>query len=659
MRIAIFIYLCTFYISSIAQARQNAFVTHDPAHQNGRSTYRSTVADLAEDDYDVKHLKFNLNVTNTSTALSGDVTTTARVTAGSMPSYVFELDTAYTIDSAKVNGVLYTVGGTDSIRRISLTTPLTSGDIFTAQIFYHGTIASATIYSGGGMYNLLDPDWGANTLFTVSEPYQASRWWPCKQSLRDKIDSVDMWITVPDSLKAGSNGLLQAVTPVDATHSRYEWKERYPINYYLISMAVAAYTDYSYYMHFSGGTDSMLVQNYIYRDPAFLPMYKNILDTAGLMIDYFSGLYGMYPFAKEKFGHSVVYWGGAQEHQTMTTIGAPALGVGTIAHELGHQWFGNNVTCGTWRDIMMSEGFATYTSYLYFDHFYASPAYSRSYIVYSQNDVKTYDTGSIYVDDTVNEDRILDSRLTYRKGSVVLHTLRSVVNNDSDYFHIFRNYQQLNAGGNGTIDDFKNSAKALLGTVVNGINLDTFFKQWIYLEGFPKYVLHWNQVGSDVYIELTQTTSAPASVPLFKVPIEFRLHAVSGDTVVRILNDQVVQTFHFTYGNTLTGMFMDPNCWLTYKLLSYVHDLTLGVPEDNGKNVTILSNPANAGWEVMHLPANSSLSLTDMSGRVQWQSNSGNSERVAIPAGDLPGGSYMLNVIAPGNIRSSHKLVKE
>jgi len=155
-------------------------------------------------------------------------------------------------------------------------------------------------------------------------------------------------------LKAGSNGVLTAVTRTDATHLRYEWKERYPIDYYLISASVAPYVDYSYYVHFTGSYDSMLVQNYIYPNVLSSTYYKHVIDSTGMMIDYFSTLYSRYPFWKEKYGHCMAPLSGGMEHQTMTTIGyfSPTV----VAHELSHQWFGDNATCATWSDIMMNEG---------------------------------------------------------------------------------------------------------------------------------------------------------------------------------------------------------------------------------------------------------------------------------------------------------------
>src|SRR5690606_2297362 len=123
--------------------------------------------------------------------------------------------------------------------------PLLKGEVFTAQIFYHGIATPGNIAWIRGLNN--DSMWRTRVTFTLSEPYNAREWWPCKQSLLDKIDSTDIWITVPEGLKAGSNGLLQTTTPMPGNKRRYEWKTKYPIAYYLISASVAPYKEYSYY----------------------------------------------------------------------------------------------------------------------------------------------------------------------------------------------------------------------------------------------------------------------------------------------------------------------------------------------------------------------------------------------------------------------------
>ena len=144
---------------------------------------------------------------------------------------------------------------------------------------------------------------------------------------------------------------------------RYEWKSNYPIAYYLISFAVSEYQEYNIYAHPAGmGGDSLLIQNFIYDAPGCLDYYKAGIDETVGMVELFSDLYSLYPFHQEKYGHCLTAIGGGMEHQTMSTMGN--FNFGLVAHELGHMWFGDNVTCATWSDIWINEGFATYTDYL-------------------------------------------------------------------------------------------------------------------------------------------------------------------------------------------------------------------------------------------------------------------------------------------------------
>jgi len=616
---------------------------------------KTTVADPAEDNYDVKYVKLNLAMDNLSTTLSGDATTKAVVVSlASLTSYVFELAMGMVIDSILIDGTIAPYATSGALHTVVLPSALPTGTLFTAQVYYHGTPTSGTLMSSLGMNSLASPSWGNRATYTLSESYHAYEWWPCKQSLRDKIDSSDVWITVPDSLKAGSNGMLQHITTIDPTHVRYEWKERYPIDYYLISVSVANYVDHSFYVHFTGSTDSMLVQNYVYNNPATLPTFVSVIDSTGMMIDYFSQLYGRYPFWHEKYGHCMAPLGGGMEHQTMTTLG---FFEGTlIAHELGHQWFGDNVTCGTWADIFMNEGFASYSEDLFTDHF-RSHAGMLTDMQTRQTNVKSSPGGTIYVDDTTSETRIFDSRLSYDKGACLLHMLRFVINNDSTFFQAYKNYQVQMTDSTGIISDFKTVVQNTAGTTVNQMNIDTFFNQWAYLQGYPIYTVKWNEFGNDVYIKLDQTTSVPSSDPLFYTPIELSLHSASGDTVVRVFNNQASQLYHFTWGKTMTGMTFDPNYWLLYQLASLSQDPTLSVADLTTSSTYISPNPTNNYWQVEGLSADSKLTLTDMTGRVLWTAPAKGSS-MQILAEQLVPGMYILQISGGANT-TSFKLVKK
>lgn len=637
---------------SLAQSAEASFKCSHTLHS--KAAAKTTVADPAEENYDVKYVKLDLAMGNASTTVAGSATTKAVVIAP-MGAYVFELNPMLVIDSVLINGSSLPVTSAGVVRTVDLSLILSPGTPFTAQVFYHGTPTSGTGGFDAGINNLVSPSWGVRVTFTLSESYKANSWWPCKQSLHDKIDSSDIWITVPDTLKAGSNGLLQAVTPVDATHNRYEWKERFPIDYYLLSAAVAPYTDYSFYAHYTGSTDSTLVQNYIYSNPLLMTYYHTTIDSTALMLDYFSQLYGRYPFWQEKYGHSMAPISGGMEHQTMTTLG---FFEGTlIAHELAHQWFGDNVTCATWADIMMNEGFAGYSEYIYIDHF-RTHAKAQNDIHARQIDVKSAPGGSVYVDDTTSESRIFDSRLSYDKGACVLHMLRSVVANDSVYFSIYKTYQQQFKDSVGTVMDFANVVKSITGPVVNGITIDNFFTEWVYGQGFPMYDVRWNQSGSDVYINIDQTTTVPSSVSLFSLPIEIKLHSLTGgDTVVKVLNNASSQLYHLTWSQPIGSLAIDPNLWLVYNLTGMTRDFTLSVAQPGNSAVLVSPNPTSSSWTVGALPANSTLTLTDISGRIVWQSEHPQAG-MTIPGENLAAGLYLLKVQADA-ATSTIKLIRK
>lgn len=621
-------------------------------HLSRNAAARTTVAHPDEDKYDVKYVKLNLSMTNVATTISGDVTTVARVVVPGMSTYVFEMLPPLVIDSVKINGILSTATSTGDTVSVALPSALTTGDMFTAQVFYHGTPVSGTPADINGINTLQSPSWDNWVTFTLSEPYSAKDWWPCKQSLTDKIDSVDVWITVDDSLKAGSNGLLQAITPMGGGRNRYEWKHRYPIDYYLVSASVARYVDYSFKMHLEGSADSMLIQNYVYDNPLTLPFFKNVIDSTGILVNYFNSIYGRYPFWKEKYGHCMAPLSGGMEHQTMTTLGY--FQGWLVVHELGHQWFGDNVTCGTWRDIVMNEGFASYSEYLYYDKFY-SHARALGEIVDWQANVMSQDGGSVYVDDTTSKARIFSRRLTYEKGACVVHTLRSVINNDTYFFDLLRAWQSVMADSTGTIENFRDLAVSMLTAERSGVRFDTLFRQWFYGEGFPIYAVRWNQAGNDVYVSISQTTSAPSSVSLFTLPIELKLKSATGDTIVRVVNNEATQNYHFTWSKTMNGLTFDPNEWITdSSTVSYIATLSGASPVL--EQVSVLPNPATTGWQVRALPGTCSLRLTDVMGKTIWHTTA--TGTATVPAADLAPGIYLLR-ISNGTAEKVLKVVKE
>lgn len=626
-----FIAFILFFTKLSAQETASALCAKRQIHK--KAQMKTTIADPAEDFYDIKHVKLDLKLNNISVNISGAVTTTATVVAPSMNVYVFELNDQYIIDSVLINNQSMAISSNGDVHTVTLTSPLSQNATFTAQVFYHGAINSGTAFYSTGIRNQASPTWGNLVTYTMSEPYDSKDWWPVKQSLTDKIDSADIWLTVPANLKAGSNGLLKGISIMPGNQWRYEWKTNYPTAYYLISASVAAYVDYSYYVHFPGSTDSMLVQNYVYNNAQTLPFFKSEIDSVGLMIEYLSDLFGRYPFWQEKYGHCMAPLNGGMEHQTMTTLGH--FGTTLTVHELGHQWFGDNVTCGSWHDVWLNEGLASYIEYLFVEHFW-TPSDAFTYMFDKHNNVLAYDTSSVYVPDTTNTSRIFDGRFTYDKGGAIVHTLRFALGNDSLFFQSLKNYQTQFAHSHAVTSDFQNVVEQ-----TSGLNLDTFFNQWIYGKGHPVFSATWNQTGNWVSVKLNQTTTDP-SVPFFHTPVELQLLSSAGDTIVKVYNNLPSQTFSFYWEKPMATVFIDPNNWLLNEFGNIVKDPTLNVSHIATEEFRIYPNPTRNVWHLTNLNEESKLTLQDMKGRIIWTGSAAND--IDIPAQGLASGVYLLQV---------------
>ncbi|HLK97410.1 MAG TPA: hypothetical protein VK364_06550, partial [Hymenobacter sp.] len=259
------------------------------------------------DRYDITYYKLDIALENNSRDVAGSVRLRARTLAQPLDSLAFELYSTISIDSVVVNG-RRSLG----LRRVGndVTVGLRPGQVvrantvFDALIYYRGTSpndptgTSTTI--GNGLDTATEVNVGGmsypyNVTFSSSQPFLSHEWWPCKQVLTDKADSLDVWVTTSSVNKVGSNGVLQRVTPLSGGKSHYEWKHRKPIAYYLVSVAVAPYTEYVQYANPAGGPQIPIV-NYVY-SPEALSFYRTEIDRTAGFLESFSTLVGPYPFA--------------------------------------------------------------------------------------------------------------------------------------------------------------------------------------------------------------------------------------------------------------------------------------------------------------------------------------------------------------------------
>jgi aminopeptidase N len=515
---------------------------------------QSHSASAADPGVDALYYRLELRLNIPSATLQGTTSAKLRVVADSTNAVALDLSESMILDSVRMNGQRLTTIRFPQSLLIQLPRFYHKGEIVTAEIAYHGT-PNATGF--GSFYFASLP--GGPWVWSLSEPYGARDWWPCRDHPLDKADSVDILITCPTGLRVGSNGKLMGVRDNGDGTSTHMWSERYPIATYLVSIAVSNFAAFSNWFVFSP-TDSMEILNYVL--PEHLALAQQQLPKTVDMLRVFSTLFGPYPFLKEKYGHSEFGRGGAMEHQTMTSTTTFAEDV--ISHELAHQWFGDLITCATWQDLWLNEGFATYSESLYREARYGTSEYWRL-IQERMSSAKTA-KGSVFRIDTNSVASLFAVAGVYAKGASVLHMLRHVVG-DSVFFRILRSYSadtRLRYGTASTAD-FQGVCEA-----VAGRPLGWFFDEWIYGESYPRYTLRWSaaHLGDSHRVTATLTQTQQNSSPsFFQMPVDLRFSGTGRDTTIPVFNSKISETFEFLMPFQPERADIDPDNWILRDVL--------------------------------------------------------------------------------------------
>ncbi len=502
-------------------------------------------------NYDLKYQRLELTVDPAQPFISGKITSHF-IAKENLNTVTFELVDNMTVSQVTQRGtpLSFTQNSNDEVV-ITLPQMQNQNVLDSLSVSYSGN----PISSGFGSFEV-DTHNGDPVMWTLSEPFGAKAWWPCKQDLNDKIDMIDVYITTPrfnsssEEYIAVSNGLELSQT-VNGSNKTTHYRHQYPIPAYLVAIAVTNYTVYSHTVDNNG--DPFEIINYIY--PEDLSYAQSRTPVTVDIMNLYADLFEPYPFANEKYGHAEFGWGGGMEHTTVSFMGG--LSRGLIAHELGHQWFGDKVTCGSWQDIWLNEGFATYLAGMVIENFDGNTDF-RSWKQDQISSITQENDGSVYIpaQDTTSVNRIFSSRLTYNKGSMVLHMLRKKLG-DAVFFQGLKDYladPALAYGYAKTGDLIRNMENA------SGEDLDEFFQDWIYGQGHPRYTIRWNQVDgpANLNIKISQTQSHP-SVSFFEVPVPLRLIGTQGETLDIVLDNTTNdQTFYPAVGFTVQSVQFDP-----------------------------------------------------------------------------------------------------
>lgn len=599
---------------------------------------------MASENFDVHFYRCQWQIDPAVRFIRGSVTCHFRITQ-STNTISFDLSDSLTVDSIIYKGipVSFQRPGND-VLQLLFPSVMAGGQIDTVSIYYSGVPRATASFNAFNQ----NSHSGIPIIFTISEPFGAKEWWPCKNGLTDKADSIDIFITCPAAYSGTSNGLRMSESVAGGNKTVY-YKHRYPIAAYLVALSVTNYVTDTDSVQLNG--KSMPVRMNAY--PEHAAIYKNATNTARQCLPKFSSLLGEYPFSKEHYSQTECSMGGGMEHQTNTFIGGTWNQL--IAHELGHHWFGDNVTCGSWQHIWLNEGFANYMQFIFVENF--DTALIMPHLSYYQNLIVSQPDGSVFVPDTSNPARIFSNRLTYAKGGYVVHMLRGILG-DTVFFKGLRQYMGDVAIKNKfafTADLQRNLEQ------VSGLQLTSFFQKWVYGEGYPSYNAQWMQNSNNwVKVQLNQTTSHP-SVSFYEMPVQLQFRNSTRDTIITVNHQQSGQIFWINPGFKADTMLIDPRYWILAK--DRVTKKTAAFSNKENE-IKVYPNPATDYLQVqLFNPSVPQLNLAiyNMAGQLVFTKQIklvGRDELITVPVASFAKAMYVLKATGTSTAKTVKILIK-
>lgn len=604
------IYLFFFCISVsfvFSQKKESTTKTIAEAEMNSASRIANFQANPNTANYDVTYQKLEFTVNPAVKFVSGKITTTFTALTN-MNSITFDFANELTASVIK-KGATNLSFTENSNNELVITLPSTqlAGTSATIEVTYSG------VPPNNGFDSFVKSTHnGTPIIWTLSEPFGARDWWPCKQDLNDKVDSIDVYITAPSQYIGVSNGIEPEAPVINGANKTTHFHHGYPIPAYLIAIAVTNYTVYNQV----GGTapNEYPIINYIYPEN-FASIQPQLSETPAIL-ELYENLFEIYPFHNEKYGHAQFGWGGGMEHTTVSFM--VGFDRQLIAHEMGHQWFGDKITCGSWKDIWLNEGFATYLAALVIenfdglDSFIAEKIDMVDYITSSPN-------GNVYLDDieATNVNRIFSSRLSYNKGAMILEMLRFKMG-DTAFFQALRNYlaDPNLAYKYAVTTDLKSHLEA-----VYGQDLTEFFDDWVYNEGYPTYDITAQNWGSGQAKFVVSQTQSDASVSYFEMPVPVRVYGSNGEEQDIVLENTFDnQEFIVNIPFTITNVVFDPEQHLIAR------NSTATLQNSNvewNQTISVFPNPTNS---ILHIQKPNDLSIESVTlynslGQIVFKSN--------------------------------------
>ncbi|MCF6358265.1 MAG: M1 family metallopeptidase [Draconibacterium sp.] len=495
---------------------------------------------------DILHYSFEIHLNDSTNRIEGKATISLNFIK---PVKQITLDliepndstqTGMIVSSVTKNGSSLTFKQQNNQLKIQLSEKSITDKSATIQIEYTGIPADGLIISKN--------KFGDRTFFGDNWPNRARYWLPTVDHPSDKA-TLEFLVYAPEHYQVVSNGVLFETTNLPNEIKFTHWKESVPLSTKLMVIGVARFA-----VRNNGSYKYIPVSSWVYPQNRENGFKDYAIGKKALQ--YFSEKIGFYSYEKLAHVQSKTRYGGMENASCIfyseRTVNGKNGQESLFAHETAHQWFGNSVTEQNWHHIWLSEGFATYLTHVYNQHFHGEK-YFRNGLKRDRERVIAYSKRRLapIIDTTITNYNRLLSTNSYQKASWFLHMLRNKTS-DSIFFAGLQKYYHNYQNSTALTKDFKNVMES-----VSGLELDSFFHQWLWQPGHPNLKVKWENISNKklkIIVEQTQPDY------IFSFPLEIEIRYKNGDADYKTIqiNDSKKEV-SFSIKNEVKNIIIDPS----------------------------------------------------------------------------------------------------
>lgn len=504
------------------------------------------------ENIDIQHYKFEIHLNDTTDRIEGRANVSVKFLK-TIKHFTLDLiqenstNKGMSVHSVMSGGLDCVYTHTNNKLEIQPVNPAKKGQIIDFQIKYSGIPADGLIIS--------ENSHGERTFFGDNWPNRAKHWLPTVDHPSDKA-TLEFKIYAPQYYELISNGNLVKKKQIEDAMEFTHWKEDVPVPTKLMVIGAAQFA-----VDNTGNYEKIPVSSWVFEKDKETGFQNYQFGAKALK--YFSELIGPYPYSKLAHVQSKTRYGGMENagcifyhERTATSKNSQER---LFAHEVAHQWFGNSVTEQNWHHVWLSEGFATYLTHIYNQHFYGDELFRKGLKQDSERVIRYFrQNPAPIIDTTVTEYIRLLNANSYQKASWVLHMLRMDLG-DQIFFKVLQKYYAEYKNSTALTYDFQHIAETL-----SGKNLDTFFRQWLWQAGHPVLNYNWEQTSSNtISLKILQTQAYHAK---FEFPLDIRIVYKDGSAYTVSLRVSKVESIHHLQTNDeVEEIILDPDCKLLFE----------------------------------------------------------------------------------------------